>query len=58
MQAMRAALSGAATGSWSTQLPVQIIDRASMDKNSIVDLLTRGELQVGDSPGADLHVAP
>jgi ribose transport system substrate-binding protein len=58
MQAMRAALSGAATGSWSTQLPVQIIDRASMDKNPIVDLLTRGELPLGGSPRADLHVAP
>ena len=58
MQAMRAALSGAATGSWSTQLPVQIIDRASMDKNPIVDLLIRGELPLGGSPRADLHVAP
>lgn len=41
MQAMRAALAGASSGSGSTQLPVQIIDRGSMDKNSIIELLTR-----------------
>jgi ribose transport system substrate-binding protein len=57
MQAVHAALSGAANSAWSTQLPVQIIDRTTMDKSPIVALLTRGEQQPG-SPRADLHVAP
>lgn len=58
MQAMRAALSGAATSGYSTQLPVQIIDRESMEKSPIVALVMRGEAQPGESPRADLHIAP
>jgi ABC-type nitrate/sulfonate/bicarbonate transport system substrate-binding protein len=58
MQAMRVALSGASARSWSGQLPVQILTRASMNKNPIVALLTRGETSANSSPGRDPDVAP
>ncbi len=58
MQAMRVALTGAAASAWSTQLPVQIIDRDTMARNPIVAVLTRGELQLSASEGSDLHIAP
>jgi ribose transport system substrate-binding protein len=58
MQAMRVALSGAPTSSWSAQLPVEIIDRQSMEKNSIVSLLMQGEAQMSAASGLDAHVAP
>ena len=42
MQAMRAALAGYNTGSYSTQLPVHIVDRNSMAKDPIVTMLIKG----------------
>ena len=42
MQAMRAALAGSNTGSYSTQLPVHIVDRNSMAKDPIVTMLIKG----------------
>ena len=58
MQAMRVALSGASARTWSAQLPVQILTRATMNKNPIVALLTRGETSANSSPGRDPHIAP
>jgi ribose transport system substrate-binding protein len=58
MQAMRVALSGSPAGSSSTQLPVQIVDRDTMENNSIVRLLSQGELPLSASQRIDGHVAP
>lgn len=58
MQAMRVALAGKSASTWSAQLPVQLIDRSTMERNSIVGLLTQGNLQLHVSEGNDLHVAP
>jgi ribose transport system substrate-binding protein len=41
MQAMRAAISGADARSYSTQLPVSIVDAHSMQDNSVVSMLYR-----------------
>ena len=41
MQAMRAAISGADASSWSTQLPVSIVDAQSMHENPVVSMLYR-----------------
>lgn len=43
MQAMQVALSGGSAGSYSAQLPVQIIDRITMERNPIVAMLLLGE---------------
>jgi ribose transport system substrate-binding protein len=42
MQAMRAALAGSDAGVYSTQLPVHIVDKISMNQDPIVDLLNKG----------------
>jgi ribose transport system substrate-binding protein len=41
MQAMRAAISGADAGSYSTQLPVSIVDAQSMHEDPVVSMLYR-----------------
>jgi len=42
MQAMRAALAGADASSYSTQLPIHIVDRHSMDEDPIMQFLNKG----------------
>ncbi len=58
MQAMRMALSGVPANAYSAQLPVQIIDRETMARNSIVLLITQGELGLNALEGNNLHVTP
>lgn len=58
MQAMRVALSGSPASEYSTQLPVQIIDRGTMMGNAIVVLLMQGEPGLNASQGGDPHIAP
>jgi hypothetical protein len=43
MQAMRVALSGRSASAYSTQLPVQIVTRETMERNPIVAMLLQGE---------------
>lgn len=42
MQAMRAALSGSGASGYSTQLPVQLVDKNTMEGNPIIKLLSNG----------------
>jgi ribose transport system substrate-binding protein len=58
MQAMRIALGGGPASSYSAQLPVQIIDQQTMEKNPIVTLLMQAEALVNEPSGLDRHVAP
>jgi ribose transport system substrate-binding protein len=58
MQAMRVALSGAAASVYSAQLPVQILDRETMDRSPLVALLTQGEATISTSPRVNPHIAP
>jgi ribose transport system substrate-binding protein len=46
MQAMRVALSGRSASAYSTQLPVQIVSRETMERNPIVGMLLQGEGQL------------
>jgi ABC-type sugar transport system substrate-binding protein len=42
MQAMRAALAGSNDGASTAQLPVHIVDRDSMERDPIVQILIKG----------------